>query len=327
MRKILLLFFISYYVVMVYGQNIQTTRMMYGDSSRIGQPYTKDPFVVNFKGRYLMYYTIPAAKDQSIGWGIGIAESSNLMNWKKIGELNPLSSDSHEYRGICAPCAIIRDGKVHLFYQTYGNGSADAICHAYSLDGVHFERNRTNPVFRPTGDWNCGRAIDAEVFNYKGKYYLYFATRDKAYKRQLLGVAVTSANSTFDRGSWKQACSAPILEPVLPWEGNCVEAPSIIKRNGKLYMFYAGNYNNSPQQIGVAESEDGLTWRRCFTEPFVPCGQKDEWNSSESGHPGIFDDKKRSYLFFQGNNTNGKTWLLSNIEVLWNKKLPYLVMN
>ena len=35
-------------------------QMMYGDTSRIGIPFSKDPHVVEFQGKYLMYYSIPA---------------------------------------------------------------------------------------------------------------------------------------------------------------------------------------------------------------------------------------------------------------------------
>ena len=62
--------------------------------------------------------------------------------------------------------AIVLEGKVHLFYQTYGNGKQDAICHAWSTDGLNFTRNPANPIFRPTGEWNCGRAIDADVIGF-----------------------------------------------------------------------------------------------------------------------------------------------------------------
>lgn len=79
------------------------------------------------------------------------------------------------------------------------------------------------------------------------------------------------------------------------------------KRGDKLYMFYAGAYNNAPQQIGVAESEDGIVWKRLSEEPFLRNGKPGEWNSSESGHPHIFTDSDgRTYLFYQGNNDNGK---------------------
>lgn len=302
----------------------QQSRMMYGDASRIGVPFSKDPHVVNFQGRYLMYYTLPPNKEAvSPGTLIGIAESKDLVNWTKVGELTP--GASYEKNGLCAPGALVRDGKVHLFYQTYGNGPKDAICHAVSTDGIHFDRNPTNPIFHPTGDWNCGRAIDAEVCEFNGQYFLYFATRDKDFKIQMQGVATAPAGTNFNREDWTQACDKPILYPEYPWEGECIEGASIARKGDKLYMFYAGAYNNAPQQVGVAVSEDGINWTRMSDEPFLRNGKPGEWNSSESGHPHIFTDlDERTYLFYQGNNDHGKTWYLTNVEVLWKDGKPYM---
>lgn len=304
----------------------QKVRMMYGDTSRVGVPYAKDPHVVNFKGRYLMYHSIPPKKgDPNSGWNIGIAASNDLVNWTKVGEITPAPNAEYEKKGLCAPGALVKDGKVHLFYQTYGNGKKDAICHAVSEDGIHFERNETNPIFSPTGDWNCGRAIDAEVCEFEGRYFLYFATRDKDYKIQMQGVAVAPGNTTFNREDWVQATDSSILYPVYPWEGQCIEGASIAKKGKKLFMFYAGAYNNAPQQVGVAESRDGIVWKRLSEEPFLPNGKPGEWNSSESGHPHIFTDVDgRTYLFYQGNNDHGKTWFITQEEVFWKKGKPYL---
>lgn len=258
------------------------------------------------------------------GWAIGIAASSNLHDWKKIGEINPAAD--YEKKGLCAPGAIIKDGKVHLFYQTYGNGPKDAICHAVSGDGISFTRDASNPIFHPTGSWNNGRAIDAEVTFFKGRYFLYFASRDPQGNIQLQGVATAPANTDFRKEDWKQAADSSILKPALDWEGLCVEGASVIQRGDKLYMFYAGNYNNMPQQIGVAVSNDGITWRRVSNKPFLPNGKPGEWNSSESGHPDIFkDDNGKTYLFFQGNKDHGKTWLLSNVEIGWKNDKPFII--
>lgn len=246
MRKI-----ISFCVLLVLVGSVraQMTRMMYGDTTRIGIPYSKDPHVIHFQNKYLLYYSIPPYKgNPESGWNIGIAESRDLVNWKKVGEITPAPGAEYEKKGLCAPGALVRDGKVHLFYQTYGNQQKDAICHAVSEDGLNFKRNPTNPIFHPTGEWNCGRAIDAEVCEFKGKYYLYFATRDKDFKIQIQGVAVAPGNTDFNRDDWKLALDAPILVPELPWEGECIEAASIIKRGNKLYMFYGGAYNNAPSK-------------------------------------------------------------------------------
>ncbi|MGX5820175.1 family 43 glycosylhydrolase [Chitinophaga lutea] len=293
--------------------------MMYGDTSRKGVPYSKDPHVVSFRGRYLMYFSIPPFKDDpKSGWNIGVAESRDLMQWKKVSEMRPAPGAVYEEKGLCAPGAIVRGDTVHLFYQTYGNGKNDAICHAWSTDGLHFTRNPSNPIFKPTGSWNCGRAIDAEVIAFKDKYYLYFATRDTGMKVQMLGVATAGKHTDFSRGQWTQASDAPIMYPTLDWEGLCIEGASVIRRGDKLYMFYAGAYNNAPQQVGLAVSRDGIRWERVSNEPFVPNGKPGEWNSSESGHPHVFEDRNgRTYLFYQGNNDKGKTWWLTQEEVKW----------
>lgn len=323
MRKI---FFFSLLVLFIGNVQAQVERMMYGDTTRIGLPFCKDPHVIHFQGRYLMYYSIPPYKNNpQSGWNIGIAESHDLINWNKVAEITPAPGADYEKKGLCAPGALIRDDKVHLFYQTYGNMEKDAICHAISEDGINFRRNPTNPIFHPTGDWNCGRAIDAEVCEFKGNYYLYFATRDKDFKLQIQGVATAPGNTNFNREDWKQAVDASILVPELAWEGECIEAASIVQKGNKLFMFYAGAYNNAPQQIGVAVSKDGVKWKRLFDKPFMPNGKPGEWNSSESGHPHLFADTDgRTYLFYQGNNDKGRTWYITNVEVLWKGGKPYI---
>lgn len=304
----------------------------YSDSSRLGTPWAKDPSVIRFGDRFLMYYTIPAYKENPVGvpdfpkgLAIGIAESRDLKTWTKVGEVLPVQQV--EKNGIAAPGAIVIRGKVHLFYQTYGNGPKDAINHAWSSDGIHFERDPGNPVFAPdpaVAKWSVGRAIDAEAFVVGDKLMLYYATRDPAFKVQKIGVASAPLNSNFGKGDFTNINNdKSILEPELPWERNCIEAASIIRKNGKLYMFYAGGYNNEPQQIGVAVSTDGVEWKRLSDKPFLANGPKGSWNSSESGHPCIFQHGDRTFLFFQGNADRGKTWTLAATEIGWNRNGPY----
>jgi beta-xylosidase len=293
--------------------------MYYGDTSRSGKPFSKDPHVIRFEGRYLMYTSAPPSDggdDGMQGWEIGI------INWEKIGSVPP--SGKVEAKGICAPCVLVVNDTVHLFYQTYGNWRNDAICHAWSTDGIHFTRNTTNPIFHPTGDWTSGRAIDAEVYSFNNQYYLYFATRDPDMRIQIMGVAVSPLDGDFKRESWTQKCNKPILAPEFPWEGMCTEGASVIQKGEWLYMFYAGAYNNKPQQVGVAKSRDGLKWEKLSNKPFLTNGDPGTWNSSESGHPHIFEDEDGStYLFFQGNDDNGNTWFISKVEIGWNDSGPY----
>jgi len=301
--------------------------MKWADTTRVGRPYSKDPSVIRFGDRYLMYFSLPpfdpalAPANAPDGWSIGIAESRDRVTWSKVAELWP--EQECDRNGLCAPGALVLDGNVHLFYQTYGNGPRDAICHAVSSDGIHFSRDASNPVFRPAGDWTVGRAIDAEVFPVGDQLLLYFATRDPGMTTQMLGVAGADLDSDFGRSSWRQLVDGPILKPELPWERQCIEAASVCQRGDTLFMFYAGGYNNEPQQIGVATSADGLHWTRMSAEPLLTNGRPGEWNASESGHPGVFvDEDGRTHLFYQGNNDKGHTWWLSSAIVNWSNGVP-----
>lgn len=296
--------------------------MLFTDTSR-GRPFAKDPAVVRLGDGYFLYYSVPPFKDgrSSDGWAIGVAHSVDLETWSRVGEIRPVQEC--ERNGICAPGAWVHGGKIHLFYQTYGNGRNDAICHAWSVDGVHFERDESNPVFHPSGDWNCGRAIDADVIEDGDRLLLYYATRDPDFRIQMLGVAAAPLTSSFGRGDWVQIDDGPILKPELPWEQECIEAAAVCRRNGRLFMFYAGAYNNKPQQIGCAVSDDGVSWQRLSDEPILPNGAPGTWNSSESGHPYVFVDYDEStHLFFQGNNDNGRSWYLSRVTVTWDGERP-----
>ena len=157
--------------------------------------------------------------------------------------------------------------------------------------------------------------------------YLYFATRDHAFAIQKVGGACAALDSGFGRDAWRQLARQTLVHPEFLWEGACIEAPATLVHNGRLYLFYGGSYNCTPQQIGCAVSDDGIFFQKLFTEPLLPCGGPQDWNSSESGHPYAFaDDDGRCYLFYQGSADMGKTWYLSRKEILFGHAgIPRLV--
>jgi hypothetical protein len=329
----LLLFILlsALFISLALGAPMPTTSpsMLFSDTTRLGRPFAKDPAVVHFHGKYFLYYSIPSPDPKLShgfveGWGIGIATSDDLIHWQRVGELP--SVPGVDQAGFAAPGARVINGKLHLFYQTYGNGEKDAICHATSNDGIHFDRDPSNPVFHPTGPWTCGRAIDADVIEFKGKVFLYCATRDPHMKIQMITGASADPTSPLGKTDWHQLpFDGPLLKPEMPWEQDCLEAPATGLHDGKLYLFYGGAYNNRPQQIGCAVSDDGIHFHRVSNKPLLPNGPPGSWNSSESGHPFCFtDDDGQTYLFYQGNNDHGKTWSLSCVKVQWNGATPVL---
>lgn len=280
--------------------------------------FAKDPAVVRFGGCGYLYYS-QRYKDGR--FGIGIAVSEDLDHWTPAGEVE--ITQPCEQNGIAAPGAIVLDGKVHLFYQTYGNGKNDAICHAFSTDGIHFEKNPENPVFAPEANWCVGRAIDADVCVFHRRLHMYFATRDHDMRVQKLGGAWAELDSGFGRNTWHMLAQQSLLTPELQWEGECIEAPATLVHENRIYLFYGGSYNCTPQQIGCAVSRDGVFFERLSTQPFLPCGRPEAWNSSESGHPYVFQDEDGSiHLFYQGSADMGETWYLSKTNLRFEHGVP-----
>ena len=288
-----------------------------------GITFAKDPAVVHFGDTYYLYYTTWYPDIKKIN--IGIATSTDMESWQDVEEFS--WTQECEQNGVGAPAAIVLDGKVHLFYQTYGQYQKDALCHAVSEDGIHFEKNPENPVYRPNDNWCCGRAIDADICVFDGKLYLYFATRSHDFKIQKIGGAVADLTSGFGKDAWTHLADQSLLTPELAWEQECIEAPATIVNDGQMFMFYGGAYNKSPQQIGCAVSTDGVLFRRVFDDPFLPVGEPGSWNSGESGHPYAFrDEDGRAYLFYQGFDADKNIWQLSKVEIAFDEaNIPYIV--
>ncbi len=285
--------------------------------------FAKDPAVIELNGCYYLYHSIfdgPTLR-------IGISRSNDGESFERIAML-PLTQDC-EKSGIGAPGVILLDGVVHLFYQTYGNGKLDALCHAVSTDGVSFIKDASNPIFAPREpwaampEWSCGRAIDADVCVLGDRLIMYFATRDKKFERQIVGAAWAPLDSDFSAESWTLHPEI-VLEPTLPWEQSCIEAPAALTHDGRVYLFYGGAYNCSPQLIGCAVSEDGLHFKRLFIdEPLLKNGAPGSWNASESGHPYIYRaNDGRLWLYYQGSPDNGKSWYISRCELELTDGIP-----
>lgn len=299
--------------------------MMFTDLTPKGRSFVKDPCVVWFQGAYYLYYSKPIFHaDGSEAFGIGIARSSDLDHWEVVGAIE--AEQPAEGNGICAPGGIVLDGVLHLFYQSYGQFPRDYICHATSTDGLHFDRDSTNPIVKPTGDWNNGRAIDADVAVMGDTLYLYWATRDPKGEIQMLGVSTADAQSGFHREDFTQRSEAPLLRPELDWETACIEAPAALSRDGRMYLFYAGGYNCDPQQVGCAVSEDGVHFTRMTDQPLLRNGAPGSWNASESGHPYVFEHEGTVHLFYQGSDDRGGTWRISRTTIDFSGEVPKILV-
>ena len=87
-----------------------------------------------------------------------------------------------------------------------------------------------------------------------------------------------------------------ILEADQPWEGRIVEAPQMVRVDGRYWLFYSGNWFNQPGYgIGVAECAG----------PFGPCRKhlRGPWLGSNAqgagpGEGSLFHDERGWWIVY-----------------------------
>jgi len=125
-------------------------------------------------------------------------DEDEVSNWafpyfEKVDSINPILRPSPELeftdpitgnivkweeRNVLNPTAIVKDGKVHLFYRAQDSMGTSRIGTAVSDDGLHFEK-AASPVFYPDNDsmkvkeWNYKKS-EAEQTNSEECYFCYF---------------------------------------------------------------------------------------------------------------------------------------------------------
>ncbi|MBE7503334.1 MAG: hypothetical protein HS113_24210 [Verrucomicrobiales bacterium] len=89
------------------GEALPVPRLLFGDATRHGRPFAKDPSVLRLGDRYLMYYSMAPSTNPASpkGWAIGIAESRDLTDWQKVGEILPNNRASRMASSTAKPSA------------------------------------------------------------------------------------------------------------------------------------------------------------------------------------------------------------------------------
>ena len=123
------------------------------DSGRIG--YCSQ--IVEWQGRYWIWF----AGRGPDWWHIGVATSSDLINWAKYPD-NPvlLQGEAGEWDcgAICHPEVFVKGGKLEMWYVGWPTTSLQnsGVGLAYSEDGVNWVKSAENPIFGPGhyGAWD-----------------------------------------------------------------------------------------------------------------------------------------------------------------------------
>jgi len=176
----------------------------------------------------------------------------------------PPTAGAWDGKSTAAPIIWKEDGRYHMLYQGWSDGSGPRILGlAYSEDGLHWAKYGRNPVMRPSaGTWDQGGFECGSLLKFDGGYWLYY-TGIGADGKARIGLAMSE-----DLSSWSKCDGNPILDlgRAGGFDSGGVAFPSVLRGTHDFKMVYGG-YGPSSMQLGMASSQDGLSWSRSPHNP------------------------------------------------------------
>src|SRR5665213_786512 len=210
------------------------------------------PFVFSANGRFYMTYV----GHDGIGYQTGLAESDDLVNWRKDGIILKRDPNSPTLRYNIALTAILRDNDLASTGALKKvNGHYLGVWNAYSAAGYEqgsavlglawSDDLRTwhagEPVLRPQdgAEWERGSLCKACLVEDSGTTYIFYNAKSKTtgYWTEQIGVAMS-----HDLKTWSRYPGNPIIRngPKGSWDEHFVGNPAVFRRGGTWVVYYYG---------------------------------------------------------------------------------------
>jgi predicted GH43/DUF377 family glycosyl hydrolase len=189
-------------------------------------------------------------------------------------------------------CILEYDDTIYLYYTAHSKTGNRSLGLATSTDGYYFTKFKGNPIL--TGDkkgYDAFGVGQAGILKEDSLWVLYFNGREIA--GYASGPSFGRATAKLLQGPWTKS-----EEPVLTtgrrgeWDSDFISNPVLVMDNGSYRMYYSGgedlvSYTNV--YIGMATSEDGITWRKfnnpvtrqhpfVDSDPVMLTGKPGEWD-------------------------------------------------
>lgn len=256
---------------------------------------------------------------QPTGQGTGsvhiyVTWGTNQTNFNWIDNpTNPIlmgGNNSFDYYGIGQPVIIYDEGKYKMWYYGDGGSAKKYVLYAESLDGINWTKHPT-PVLYPglQGSWDSWAVQPAAVIKENGIYKMYYTGYADQYSAWSVGYA-----TSIDGLVWTKR-SLPVLFGTNNWEYQ-ITCGSVIKKDNKYYLYYTGR-NFPLHSIGLAISEDGITFTKYHSNPILTNDKSWELNGVKL--PSVIKEGNIYRMVYQDAINNAFGFAYSYDGINWTK--------
>ena len=233
-------------------------------------------------GKYRDFTLPPQPGGPSVAW-----------RWEALPEPVLSRGASGEWDGVdVLNPSVIRQGEAYYNLYSGYDGRTWHTGLAVSADGVAWRKE--GKILSPSpGTWESDKiaANGSALASESGILYYYQAGNPVR-----IGLA-QSAN-----GHQWQKHGAPVLDagPRGSWDERGVADPYVIRAGGAYYMFYLGADRAQRQRLGVAMSNDGITWYKLRSNPILELGEYGAFDENGLGEPAVWAAHGYYWVLYTG---------------------------
>lgn len=252
-----------------------------------------DPFILKVGETFYAYATNSASKN------ISLARSTDLVKWQILPDAMPALPRWAKLTGglVWAP-EVIQIGDQFLLYYTARDKQSDKQCVGVAVSDKpegKFKDTRDAPLVCQA---ELGGTIDASPFRDEdGNLYLYYKNDGNCCNLPtFIYVQELAPDGLSLLGEPVQLIRNDAL-----WEGRVVEAPTLLKREGRYYLFFsANNYAGHEYAVGYAVCESPLG--PCQDAPENPILKSDLTDKDAlvigPGHQTLLQVGEQTWMFY-----------------------------
>jgi N-acetylneuraminic acid mutarotase len=211
------------------------------------------------------------------GGDICYATSYDGVSWHNHGRV--LNGSDNSWGPVLSRASVVLDeGTYEMWYTGYSpSEQLGRIGYANSSDGISWTKYEGNPVLTPGGNggWDDWNVFSPTVVKDGSTYKMWYVAQDSQYSPLRIGYANSS-----DGISWTKYEGNPVLTPGGNggWDDTHVSQPFIMKDGDRYNMWYVGSLPDSAK-IGLATSNDGVSWTKYAGNPLLTTGDEGSWES------------------------------------------------
>ena len=175
---------------------------------------------------------------------IGLARSGDARTWRKEPNpvLNPGPYMSWDERGVADPYVVRVGPWFYLYYLGQDRARRQRLGVARSVDGIHWEKLRTNPMLElgGPGEFDENGLGEPAVWSANGFYWMLYTGRDLVENRRM-----GMARST-DGVRWQKLPA--IIAGSEPWDSKVVCDPTVEPGPGEIRVWFGGGDQARPDE-------------------------------------------------------------------------------